>query len=119
MRTPAGKECRFFYGDYYRGRHQEECRLLKDAIPPLPWNPALCFSCPVPAILQANACTHLQLKPGLTRPFPFLKQEVKVSAHCQKTGRAGFDAHIGCGECHPLPDVFVQIAEGPPPEEKA
>ncbi|HLA98621.1 MAG TPA: hypothetical protein VJL34_09205 [Anaerolineales bacterium] len=117
MRTPAGKECRFFYGDYYRGRQKEECRLLKDAIPPLPWNPALCFSCPVPAILQANNCAHLQLKPGLRRPFPFLKQEVKVSAHCQKTGRSDFDAHIGCGECHPLPDVYVQVAEWPPEEE--
>jgi hypothetical protein len=28
MRTPAGTECKYFYGDYYRGRSQEECRLL-------------------------------------------------------------------------------------------
>ena len=34
MRTPAGKECQYFYGDYYRGRNQEECRLLSDATPP-------------------------------------------------------------------------------------
>lgn len=108
MRTPAGKECRYFYGDYYRGRKREECRLLEDTSPPLPWRPALCFTCPVPDILLANACEHMVLEPRLTRPFPFLKQQVDVSAHCQKTKRTGFDPHIGCGECHPLPSVFME-----------
>ena len=28
MKTPAGKECKYFYGNYYRGAHQEECRLI-------------------------------------------------------------------------------------------
>ena len=28
MKTPAGTECKYFYGDYYRGRNHEECRLL-------------------------------------------------------------------------------------------
>ena len=37
MKTPAGKECKFFYGDYYRGRQHEECRLLKDH--GLSWTP--------------------------------------------------------------------------------
>ena len=31
MRTPAGTECPYFYGDYFRGRNLEECRLLKSA----------------------------------------------------------------------------------------
>ncbi|HSF80961.1 MAG TPA: hypothetical protein VLA49_06990 [Anaerolineales bacterium] len=122
MRTPAGKECRYFYGDYYRGRQHEECRLLDAANPPLTWKPDLCTSCPVPGILQANACTYLQLKPSFARPFPFIRQEVRVSAYCQKTERTGFDPHIGCGECHPLPDIFAQIADLPPdqpPGDKA
>ncbi|UCH60139.1 MAG: hypothetical protein JSV61_01325 [Anaerolineales bacterium] len=114
MRTPAGKECRYFYGDYYRGREKEECRLLNAELPPLPWKPDFCFTCPVPAILQANACTYMQLKPSLARPFPFIKQEVRVSPSCQKTNRSGFDPHIGCGECHPVPDVFSQFTEWPP-----
>jgi len=114
MRTPAGKECRYFYGDYYRGREHEECRLLNAENPSLPWKPNLCFICPVPAILQANACSHLQLQPSLARPFPFIKQEVRVKPYCQKTNRSGFDPHIGCGECHPLPDVFTRLAEFPP-----
>jgi len=29
MKTPAGKDCKYFYGDYYRGRDLEECNLLK------------------------------------------------------------------------------------------
>jgi len=104
MRTPAGKECRYFYGDYYRGRNQEECRLLESAS--LTWRPELCESCPVPDILLANACPHLVLQPQLDRPFPFTKQRVKISSYCTKTSRSRFDPHIGCGECHPLPTVF-------------
>ena len=106
MRTPAGKECRFFYGDYFRGRNHEECRLLLSASPPLPWKPALCSTCPVPEILLANACEYMELIPHLTRPVPFLNQVVTVQAYCAKTHRRGFDPHIGCGECHPLPPIF-------------
>ncbi len=106
MHTPAGKECRYFYGDYYRGRKHEECRLLGDANPPLPWRPALCSTCPVPEILLANACEYMVLEPRLSRPFPFLKQQVEIRTYCRKTQRAGFDPHVGCGECHPLPSIF-------------
>lgn len=104
MRTPAGKECRYFYGDYYRGRNQEECRLLKSVS--LSWKPAFCDSCPVPDILFSNACEHMILEPRLDRPLPFLKQQVKVKTYCSKSLRANFDPHIGCGECHPLPAIF-------------
>lgn len=108
MRTPAGKECRFFYGDYYRGREHEECRLLDSASPPLPWNRDMCRSCPVPDILRANACSNLVLEPRLERPFPFLKRQVRVKSYCIRTGREGFDPHIGCGECHLLPSIFTE-----------
>ena len=108
MRTPAGKECRYFYGDYYRGRNVEECRLLADSAPAIPWKPALCNSCPVPDIVLANACTHLVLKPELHRPFPFIRQQVQVRTYCTKTERRAFDPHVGCGECHPLPPIFAE-----------
>lgn len=107
MQTPAGKECKYFYGDYYRGRSHEECRLLNSTTPPLPWSRDLCNDCPVPDITLANACQYMALLPRLERPFPFLKRQVKISTFCEKTSRKNFDPHIGCGECHPLPPVFL------------
>lgn len=106
MRTPAGKECRFFFGDYYRGRKREECRLLETASPPLYWTPDLCFTCPVPDILMANACPNMVLQPEIARPFPFVRKQVRIQAHCTKTLLKVDEPHVGCGECHPLPSVF-------------
>jgi len=110
MRTPTGKECSYFYGDYYRGRDYEECRLLMREQPDAQWSPDLCQNCPVPEIENANACQHMQLKATITRPFPFLKRFVQVRPYCTKTHREGFDPHTGCGQCHELPDVFLNIS---------
>jgi hypothetical protein len=107
MRTPAGKECRYFYGDYYRGRQHEECRLVDDDTSSPTWRPDLCRNCPVPGILISNACDHMILKATVSRPFPFFKRLVQVRAYCDKTHRDGFDPHVGCGECHPLPEIFT------------
>jgi hypothetical protein len=107
MRTPAGTECKYFFGDYHRGKNREECRLLYSTTPPLPWQPRLCESCPVPDILRANSCEHIQLKPSLKRPFPFLSQIVQVKAYCSKTNLDVKVPQIGCGECHQLPNVFL------------
>ena len=108
MRTPAGKECRYFYGDYYRGRSHEECRLLESATPPLIWNRDLCKTCLVPDIQLANACPFMVLEPRLERSLPFLKQRVMIGVTCTKSNRSGFDPHIGCGLCHPLPPEFMK-----------
>jgi hypothetical protein len=107
MRTPAGKECRYFYGDYFRGKNTEECRLLEESNPPQPWKPALCQTCPVPEILLANGCKHMILEGKIYRPFFIGKPAVKIQAYCTKTNRSVAEPHIGCGECHPLPFVFV------------
>ena len=102
MKTPAGTDCTYFYGDYYRGRNHEECRLLGPA-----WTRDLCRTCPVPGIGRANACEHMRLRLEVVRPLmAAFQRRVKVSAYCEKTGRSGFDPHIGCGECHPLPPAF-------------
>jgi hypothetical protein len=118
MITPAGKECRYFYGDYYRGRQHEECRLLEAASPPQHWSRDLCTSCPVPEIIRANACETMILVGRVERPFPFLKRAVRVKAHCTKTQRQVAEPQIGCGECHPLPPVFLEgltFGEDKPP----
>jgi len=107
MRTPAGKECRYFYGDYYRGRNHEECRLLMSAVSPLNWTPDLCSTCPVPEILLANACEYLLFEPVLTRPFPYTRRKVSVKTRCTKTLREVPEPEIGCGDCHPVDFIFL------------
>jgi len=105
MKTPAGKECKYFYGDYFRGRHAEECRLLAAA--GQTWTADLCQTCPVPAVLQANSCEFLQFRAAVTRPWAALFQRrVQLSAFCAKANRQVAEPHIGCGECHPLPPIF-------------
>jgi hypothetical protein len=98
MKTPAGSECKYFYGDYYRGRDHEECRLVGAA-----WK----RTCPVPSIDRANACEFMRLHADVGRPLTAgFQPRVKVTAFCEKTERSGFDPHIGCGVCHPIPPIF-------------
>jgi hypothetical protein len=105
MKTPAGKECKYFYGDYYRGRNIEECNLLKASNQN--WTRDLCRSCPVPGILQANACEFMQLRGIVGRSIKSgFQRHVQVYAFCQKTNKNVTEPHIGCGECHPLPPLF-------------
>ncbi len=101
MHTPAGKECPYFYGDYYRGRNHEECRLLPE------WQPKLCITCPVPGIHLANACKYMTLTAEVRRPFFVFPPEVQISAYCKKSQKAVTEPHIGCGECHMLPKIFT------------
>lgn len=102
MKTPAGIECPWFYGDYYRGRNTEECRLLSAS--GLIWTRDLCASCPVPAIARANSCEHMKLRATVTRPLAAIFQKrVQVTAYCEKSHRAVAEPQIGCGECHALP----------------
>ncbi|MDI6769314.1 MAG: hypothetical protein QMD04_06525 [Anaerolineales bacterium] len=105
MRTPAGSECKYFYGDYYRGRQQEECRLLNTSA--AHWTRDLCRTCPIPSITRANACEFMVLRAEVTRPvMAVFQRRVQVKAFCEKTQQEVAEAHIGCGECHPLPSVF-------------
>jgi hypothetical protein len=105
MKTPAGIECKYFYGDYFRGRNVEECRLLKAAGES--WSPELCKTCPVPGIARANACDFLQLRATVGRPISAVfMRRVQITAYCDKTRRDVKEPHVGCGECHPLPPIF-------------
>ncbi len=102
MRTPSGIDCPFFYGDYYRGKNVEECRLIGNKPSPHNWTPDLCATCPVPAIKRANACENMQLTPEIVRKFPFLKRSVKITAYCTKSQSLVTVPQIGCGQCHPI-----------------
>ena len=107
MRTPSGIECPHFYGDYYRGREHEECRLLNSSEQPQVWVAELCETCPVPGILRANSCENMRLNARVTRSvFDAFQRRVQISAYCEKTAQRVKKPEIGCGECHPLPPIF-------------
>jgi hypothetical protein len=103
MRTPAGTDCKFFYGNYFRGRKDEECRLIGSQPGSQPWTPDLCAKCPVPGILLANACPHMQLMARARRALFGLMKGVDVAAFCEKSQQPVAEPHIGCGQCNPLP----------------
>ncbi len=106
MRTPFGTECPFFYGDYFRGKSDEECRLIGHKPPPNNWSKDLCKTCPVPAILRANACKNMTLSPKITRIFGIGKRRVEINAFCSKSNSEVKTPQIGCGLCHPLDDFL-------------
>jgi len=106
MQTPFGFECKFFYGDYFRGRNIEECRLVGHAAPPHNWTVDICKTCPVPGILRANACPYMVLEGKVEGTILGFRRRMKVSAFCEKAQRAVEEPYIGCGICHPLPSEF-------------
>ncbi len=100
MITPAGKECRYFYADYFRGRESQECRLIAQNPRSEPWRTELCRSCPVPGILRDNACPNLVLEGTVQHGFLGLGRKVEVGAVCKKYVVEVDEPHIGCGHCH-------------------
>ena len=106
MRTPNGIECAYFYGNYFRGRNVEECRLIGKQAPPRNWTPKLCLTCPVPGILRANACPNMTLRAEVQSRLLGLSKVVKVSAYCTMSKQTVDEPHVGCGQCHPLPPEF-------------
>lgn len=108
MRTPAGFECRYFYGNYFRGRKQEECRLASPETAHK-WTPDMCKTCPVPGIIRANSCPNLVLDGSAEKNLFGLVKRMKVSAFCKLSNTVVKEPHVGCGKCHPLPDVFKDL----------
>jgi len=100
MITPAGVECRYYYADYYRGREQQECRLIARNRRSGRWRPELCRHCPVPGILRANACSNLVLEGCVEETLFGLRRRVAVSAVCSKHLVEVAEPHVGCGHCH-------------------
>ncbi len=100
MKTPFGKECKYYYGDYYRGKSTEECRLIEANPASAPWKPALCQNCPVPDILQANGSVNLVLRARVGKSMLGLLQKVEVTAYCREHEVDIPDPKAGCRQCH-------------------
>lgn len=112
MRTPYGTECKFYYGDFNRGRSIQECRLPRRDSEP--WTPDLCKACPVPRILLANACPNLTFIGKIERGLFGLgiNRKMTVSATCDKTRGSVAEPAIGCGHCHEdLPELKFDLDE--------
>jgi hypothetical protein len=108
MRVPlTGKECPYFYGDYHRGRHHEECRLMTQSDPP--WEMKYCKTCPVPDSVLANACPHMILSGEITKGLLGINRKVKISAYCTKTHMEVENPYVGCGECHNILELFKEV----------
>lgn len=101
MRTPAGTECCFYYADFHRGRSIQACRLIERNPRSEPWRPALCKNCPVPGILQANACPNMVLEGRVARRLLGLQGRVEVYAICTERHVEVRNPYVGCGYCHP------------------
>lgn len=70
--------CRYFHGDYYRGKNVEACRLL-EANPDneIPWKRKHCDTCPVPAVLIGSKSRDLELEGTVKRRV--LRERVEIT----------------------------------------
>lgn len=98
-KMPKPVNCRYFYGDYFRGKNKEECRLL-DANPKneRPWQRKHCDSCPVPEIMIASNCRDLVLEAKVERKFLWNEQVEVTLAVCTKHMRELSDP-LHCPDC--------------------
>ncbi len=113
MKTPYGKECKFYYADYFRGKSTQECRLIQLNPASAPWKPALCQNCPVPDILLANGSVNLVLRAHVGRSFLGLFQKVEVTAFCREHQVEIPDPKRGCELCRKQAAVMTtRKAEG-------
>jgi hypothetical protein len=120
MRTPAGKECRYYYEDFNRGRNTQTCRLIERNRESPPWKPGLCQTCPVPEMLRANACPNLVLDAHVSKRLLGLVQRVEVSGWCSKHFLEVDDPAVGCGHCHEeqdRPSIFDLLNQDTSGEE--
>jgi hypothetical protein len=99
MKTPYGKECKYYYADYYRGKSTQECRLIEANRASAPWKPALCQNCPVPDILQANGSPNLVLRGEVGKSMLGLLQKVRVTPYCREHKIEIKNPKTGCDQC--------------------
>lgn len=99
METPAGKECRFYYENFHRGRSEQECRLIQANQRSPRWRPEDCARCPVPDILQANSSPDLVLEATVKKGILGLGRKVEVTAFCSRHLVDVREPRVGCRQC--------------------
>ncbi len=104
MKTRYGQNCRYYYADYFRGKETLECRLIQQNPASETWKPALCQTCPVPAILLANACPNLALHARVGKGLFGLTRKIEIEAACREYRVEVNQPHVGCGHCQQVLD---------------
>lgn len=99
MKTPAGKECRFYYENFHRGHSEQECRLIQGNPRSPSWRPKDCFNCPVPDILLANSSPDLVLEGTIKTGFLGFNRRVEVKAFCSRHLIEVPNPYVGCPKC--------------------
>jgi hypothetical protein len=99
MRTPAGKECRFYYENFHRGRSDQECRLIMGNPNSPDWKEPDCTECPVPDILRANSSPDLVLEATVRKGFLGFGRKVEIKAFCSKHLIDVPTPQVGCPQC--------------------
>lgn len=100
MKTPAGKECRFYYENFHRGRSDQECRLIMANLRSPAWRPNDCSQCPVPEILAANSNPNLVLEATVKKGvLGLVGRRVTVHAFCSKHLVDVPEPQAGCRQC--------------------
>ncbi len=99
MRTPAGRQCDFYYEDFHRGRNVQECRVPKGERS-APWKAEYCTKCPVPDILRANASPDLELELTIKPTLLGFGRKMQIDAWCKKHELPIEDPYFGCKLCH-------------------
>ncbi len=112
MRTPAGKECKYYYEDHFRGRDTYECRLIDRNPQGGQWRKGLCQTCPVPDTLRQNACPNIALEARVEKTLFGLRERVRIYAVCAKKLIEVARPAVGCGECHN--EIQLEVAPRSP-----
>ena len=98
MSTYKPVNCRYFYGDYFRGKEKETCRLLESSPGNrTAWKRKLCDTCPVPELLLTSSCRDLLLEGKVTKSF--LRERVAVSFAVCATHMLDLDDPAHCPQC--------------------
>ncbi len=113
MKTPAGKECKYYYADFHRGRNVQQCRLIERNPDSPPWQPRLCHTCPVPEILLANQSETMKLDGKVVKKFFGFKQQVEVIGWCSECFSEIPNPVLGCQNCHPNRPSILDLPESP------
>ncbi len=97
MRTPAGRECSYYYEDFNRGAEIARCRIRRSS-GSATWGPRQCRRCPVPQIEAASGSSRLDLTLAVRRRPLGLAERFEVEAWCTEHGPIA-DPYVGCLEC--------------------